>query len=222
MKKILYSILILFSFIGCGDSSDENIIDIPEPAKTLSIKQDSIILYRAESKTVDVILEGLENTDIKWSTSNSFIATPIDQGAFGYHVGETFLIATCDNLADSCKIIVKPKQTFFSEPICEWGKDRKYIREKEIRSVIVDHVGSYASLAYSAGEGIINYQFSLPDSLLIGASVSLSYKDMINASDFLLERYSLEDDCFYSSNTKIEIKMTQGRSLDVLYSPIQN
>lgn len=224
MRKILSLIFVIsiFIFYGCSSTEENPISDLPDEEEdyTLEIVQDSIVLYRGDSETLKINTNNISPMDIEYETKEEFVGTFNGVSVFAKHVGETMLYASFDEIRDSCVLKVLPKYTFFSEPICEWGETRKYIREKETRPVILDHVGGYTALAYRAGEGIINYNFSTPDSLLISASVSLSGNSVVDVMDFLLERYEYKEEMFISGNTKIVIDFGQGGSVDVSYTPL--
>lgn len=196
--RLLCIAFIAINFTACSTKDD------PKPkltANTIEITLFYDQTFELELKRGSVVVPFNEVTS---SSSDEFVGRVTSSGVFeAAHVGETEITLAHDG--EFVKIIasVQPRQTFFTEPVLEFGKDKNFIKQTEKRELSFE--GTDGLFFNGENTNVLRVFYTFDFDRMFGAMISFPFTsiNIDRVVEYYSERYHYEgqlDDYFVHSN----------------------
>lgn len=180
MKKYLLMMLTIFSvcvaLVSCSSSDDDNVFSISQ--SEISFTGNNNIIKLTSSAQ-----------GVSWESENPYVASVSNDGSVkSVHVGETYIVAHSGGKVKKCKVIVRPKYSLFMEPITEFGVSK----DEVIKRCGTPFSESTNDLIYSNQTNSQSIYYKFENGKLSSCTVILkATTEILNISDFLIERYEI-------------------------------
>ena len=130
---------------------------------------------------------------VSWSSYNDFVASVNSEGQItAMHVGETDIVATCNNGSGLCHIIVVPRFTKeFQEPIHDFSLNKTDIKKKASGTLKKDNNNMLLYYMDDNGYEQVSYSFDEKSGKLKTALVRFEFPFFEKYAKYLSERYQV-------------------------------
>ncbi|WP_300602374.1 Ig-like domain-containing protein [Niabella sp.] len=129
MRKTRTIALVTIALLSCGKK---------DSAPQLSLSATKVDIKYDETTQVNASI-GV-NSDYSWKSSDEFVGKVDASGKFtAGHIGKTTVTAEKSGVSKAIEITVSPIETFFSEPVLEFGQSMDYVKSKEKRMLFFEN-----------------------------------------------------------------------------------
>lgn len=142
--------------------------------------------------------------EVTSSSTDEFVGRVTSNGVFeAAHIGATEITLAHDGEIVKIKVTVQPRQTFFTEPILEFGRDKNFIKQSEERELSFETAEGLFYTGENMNVSRIFYAFEYNQ--MYGAMISFPFtsNNIDRVVEYYRERYHYEgqlDDYFVHSN----------------------
>ena len=180
-------------------------------------------LYLGINSSVQLTAFGDTTNNLRWTSSNTKIATVINGRVFGEGYGTTYITVTNGTEADVCKIIVTADYVPIDSLTLKEDSGNISINEtKQIEPIIKPLIASNKVLRYiSSNPNIATVD---KNGLVTGKSIGTTYITITAESWATSYKVTVSNNVAlkgiaFNSNNKIELTENETKSLQIIYSP---